>query len=1420
MKRAASIASAAVFSTAGMVQADTRALVLVSDAPGAHETLAMIREAGVAVDFRPGTRGLPAPRELLAHWDVVLVPSQAGLSHSETWKIREYARLGGGVLLSSQGEWHDYAATPLEEAAPTCFGYEHPTLRPLRASSVAEHPAVSLGDWQACGVIRPQADIRPPDDPRFARPKTSELSRYHKPLYSRQWTVLVRGDDPGQTPLLTCGLYGAGRVAITSFPPEQLSGRSGAVPATRRLLTWLAGSRRILEEPAPQVLAVGGAEPALVEGMGFWIRRDAPANWAPFAAVVVGGLVDKEMAGRLVRYLQQGGTVVLLEPGVLDGPLAELGNIGRRTAASGEWPPVAWTLGGAAGEPSGQRLLPPWAGQAHITAKFGLDEALTRETVQLRWGNAENSSLVIGDIGIHSLTLNGRSVDPGEDGVCPLTGLLRRGSNTLQIWSWGDGIHPMPLPRFESGVVGRMQLPNGWLTRHSFSGPRWAPTSGEALWRWENGLPALVRTTWRDGTVYWLTASILDELVDPRSVTPGGGRASKRKLFREYTGNLPSLAVHQAIYGTQHMPRVEVQPPRKVKTWVASPEERLVWRLYNWQRSLIAQGEADGDLWIDLPEPEDATAYEATGSREQFWLEVGVLSPSSNVLLFSGERWIAPSAPARLSVLLPTVAERAAGSFVTLPRLTDLPEEWSEREVAEFPLFKPGEEIQVTLICLSATATDARLRAEVQLPLAHGTTVLLDRDVELAPGVPVAFTASTGFQVPFQPCRLEAVLIAGDRTIARTTKIFYVVEPWRGLRSVLEVRSKGMQVMGSLYDQTDGEEFAIASLLADPPRGFFWGPYAATYAGQPWCNWHPHPHGLFPNGQYYRDWLRPQIRKMASDYGAGPDYAVSASLVDGFNGVPDPKGCFFPQNLYAFSRWMAESGTPVLAATVGEFVEAVRWHHFDRWAFFVASELALRNHEIFKGHLTDLSRCSDVIDQCDLPLAHQILHVPHLEKLAPRWESVFSLSSSDAWNVQVGRGYHSPTYTQMVAKSMAPGLQLGHYHMEMLGGDGVELISLSERMRRQNYDAFWMMAVDREGVPRPLQDFFNGGGVSWLGGWRLWLRVCAGGDRGGNVDTDHDWWALTHAYALMEAVGPEQPLGGCWLVASNRFPPGGYDPGFSMGDGALLFSLLREHGVSIPVGCDVDNMRGLAKCEGAVHVPPAWLADEPVAGLRALLGRGKGLALIQTLGRGARAPSPLDGDFGLRHLGLREGTYRVSDHVLTTRDQHEQGTASSSYGTAGADVLVGLVPPREGRGGDETPRVVIGTNQVRGGRTAFWSDGILKGPFARGREIDHALARTFARAVNWALGDPVTFEEGTCGYAFAAKGMAFIVVEELTGKGRVVDVGLRTTDDGSYNCVDLNSNKSLSCRHDGDNLWIKVPLRPSGATLVVASPSS
>jgi hypothetical protein len=101
---------------------------------------------------------------------------------------------------------------------------------------------------------------------------------------------------------------------------------------------------------------------------------------------------------------------------------------------------------------------------------------------------------------------------------------------------------------------------------------------------------------------------------------------------------------------------------------------------------------------------------------------------------------------------------------------------------------------------------------------------------------------------------------------------------------------------------------------------------------------------------------------------------------------------------------------------------------------------------------------------------------------------------------------------------------------------------------------------------------------------------------------------------------------------------------------------------------------------------------------------------------------------------------------------------------------------------------------------------------------DHDLARKLAQAVNWAAGNPVTLPEGVGGYAFEAKGMTFLVLEDLKYSGGPAEIHVNLPP-GNYRAADLFSGLPVKVESRGSGRWCGIVLRatlpPNGGSLVV-----
>ena len=97
---------------------------------------------------------------------------------------------------------------------------------------------------------------------------------------------------------------------------------------------------------------------------------------------------------------------------------------------------------------------------------------------------------------------------------------------------------------------------------------------------------------------------------------------------------------------------------------------------------------------------------------------------------------------------------------------------------------------------------------------------------------------------------------------------------------------------------------------------------------------------------------------------------------------------------------------------------------------------------------------------------------------------------------------------------------------------------------------------------------------------------------------------------------------------------------------------------------------------------------------------------------------------------------------------------------------------------------------------------------------DHDLARKLAQAVNWAVGNPVTLPDGVGGYAFEAKGMTFLVLQDLKYTGGEMRVHMKMPN-GKYVAADVFSGTSVPITQTADGLDLHVLLPPNGSSLIV-----
>jgi hypothetical protein len=167
--------------------------------------------------------------------------------------------------------------------------------------------------------------------------------------------------------------------------------------------------------------------------------------------------------------------------------------------------------------------------------------------------------------------------------------------------------------------------------------------------------------------------------------------------------------------------------------------------------------------------------------------------------------------------------------------------------------------------------------------------------------------------------------------------------------------------------------------------------------------------------------------------------------------------------------------------------------------------------------------------------------------------------------------------------------------------------------------------------------------------------------------------------------------------------------------------------------------------------------------------------------------------------GLRGWHGRLTaPHQLWNNVKTEEGF--SAWQTNGATNLVRLSPGQ----------TVLAIRQPKtGGHTAFYAPG--------NTEADEETLQLFARAINWFMGNPPVFPEGVAGCGSRARGMTYIIAEELRYQSRTAEIAVKLPA-GNWRAFDLNENRPLKARRENEYLKISLPLRAGSAALVVILP--
>ena len=257
----------------------------------------------------------------------------------------------------------------------------------------------------------------------------------------------------------------------------------------------------------------------------------------------------------------------------------------------------------------------------------------------------------------------------------------------------------------------------------------------------------------------------------------------------------------------------------------------------------------------------------------------------------------------------------------------------------------------------------------------------------------------------------------------------------------------------------------------------------------------------------------------------------------------------------------------------------------------------------------------------------------------------------------------------------------------------------------------------------------------------------------------------------------------------------------------VLSQVLRNYGALWGGMIASDRLDRLQGGETAFYIMPSGAGDTEAKPMADFVRRGGGLSVFFSTGGTKKDETALSTLFGVKYAPIGED---VQGMMQLGPNGPKRPYPASVFG-APQYVSTGQVPANdlvEGQGAVEG-RVLLRTVEAGKGRAVFSS---MNADLRWG--WDHDLARRLAQAINWTAGNPVTLPEGVGGYAFEAKGMTFLVLEDLKYTGGVAEIHVRLPA-GNYLAADLFSGQSVQVESSPDGVIIRPTLLPNGWNLVV-----
>jgi hypothetical protein len=310
-----------------------------------------------------------------------------------------------------------------------------------------------------------------------------------------------------------------------------------------------------------------------------------------------------------------------------------------------------------------------------------------------------------------------------------------------------------------------------------------------------------------------------------------------------------------------------------------------------------------------------------------------------------------------------------------------------------------------------------------------------------------------------------------------------------------------------------------------------------------------------------------------------------------------------------------------------------------------------------------------------------------------------------------------------------------------------------------------------------------------------------------------DALARDAACHLNHLIQPERVLGSYVVpslerVASDKLDGTTTTPGAGADEKQpemVLTQVLRNYGALWGGAIASDRVDRLQPGEGAIYIMPSGAGDAEAKPMADFVRNGGHLSVFFSTGGTKTQETALSDLFGVKYAPLSEnveGTMQLdSSAPAVPYDAAIYGEAQYVGARPGDDRITA--------GGGLAGRVLLRSVEAGKGRAVFSS---INANLSWG--WDHDLARKLAQAVNWAAGNPVTLPDGVGGYAFEAKGMTFLMLEDLKYSGGAAEIQVKLPP-GNYRAADLMSGQPVEVESRAEGIILRPTLPPNGGSLVV-----